>query len=116
MRFAAGIFSYAVEREPVLKEAAYILIFNIGIELLLAEIWHIEVSDWLRFAISIGTIVLALVYAHFKPLHVFRPVLIWIAQGFSRINAVVDWILAPVGAIFSLIGKLFKHPKNSPAE
>lgn len=116
MRFAAGIFSYAVEREPVLKEAAYILIFNIGIELLLSEIWHIEVSDLVRFAISVGTILLALAYAHFRPLHVFRPVLIWVAQGFSRINAVVDWVLAPIGAILGLIGKLFKGRKSTATE
>ena len=37
MRFAAGIFSFLVVREPVLKWAAYVLVFNIGIELVLEE-------------------------------------------------------------------------------
>src|SRR5215213_7641321 len=55
MRFAAGIFSYAVTREPILKQAAYILVLNIGIEIILNEIWHIEISDLLRFGISMAT-------------------------------------------------------------
>ena len=52
MRFAAGLFSYAVEREPVLREAAYLLVFNIGVELLLEELAHIELNDWVRFEIG----------------------------------------------------------------
>jgi tellurite resistance protein TerC len=42
MRFAASIFSYVVEKEPILKTAAYILVLNIGIELLLEDLAHIE--------------------------------------------------------------------------
>jgi len=37
MRFAAGVFSYAVAREPILKQAAYILVLNIGVELILDQ-------------------------------------------------------------------------------
>lgn len=106
MRFAAGWFSYAVEKEPILKPAAYILVFNIGVELLVEEFAHIEISDWVRFGISIGTILLALAYAHFKPLHwVLRPVLKWVAQGFGRMNALLDWALAPLFALLELLKK-----------
>jgi len=103
MRFAAGLFSYAVEREPVLREAAYLLVFNIGVELLLEELAHIELNDWVRFGISVGTILLVLAYAHIKPLRVFRPVLLWVAQGFSRLNALIDWLLIPLVALFGLV-------------
>src|SRR5574338_603083 len=48
MRFAAGIFSYAVQREPILQQAAYVLVLNIGIELTISQIWHIEIPDMLR--------------------------------------------------------------------
>src|SRR5574338_1493924 len=41
MRYAAGIFSYAVLREPILKQAAYVLVLSIGIELILDQVWHI---------------------------------------------------------------------------
>jgi tellurite resistance protein TerC len=103
MRFAAGLFSRAVEREPILREAAYLLVFNIGVELLLEELAGIEFTDWLRFAISIGTILLALAYAHLKFMRVFRPVIIWVAQGFLKVNEVIDWALVPVVAILGLI-------------
>ena len=38
MRFAAGIFSYAVQREPILKPAAYILVLNIGLQLIVEQL------------------------------------------------------------------------------
>ncbi|GAP18441.1 TerC family protein [Levilinea saccharolytica] len=106
MRFAAGLFSYAVEREPVLREAAYLLVFNIGVELLAEELGGVVINDWLRFGISIGTILLALAYANFKFLHVFRPVLVWVAQGFSKINEVINWALVPVFALLGLLKNL----------
>ncbi len=115
MRFAAGVFSYLVEREPILQKAAYILVLNIGIELLLEEIWGIEISDWLRFGISITTILVTVLYSHAGFLHrPLRPVLMWLSQGFFHFNALISWILAPVIGLFGLIGKgLRKTPASS---
>lgn len=109
MRFAAGIFSYVVEREPILKTAAYILVLNIGVELLLEDLAHIEISDWTRFGISIATIALSLAYAHLPFLRFFRPVLVWLSQGFALVNAFVSWALAPLRGIFSLILRVFSR-------
>ncbi|HEX9333364.1 MAG TPA: hypothetical protein VF896_15840 [Anaerolineales bacterium] len=115
MRFAAGIFSYAIEREPILKQAAYLLVLNIGVELILDQVWHIEISDILRFGISIATILLALAYAHSKFLQRFRFVLIWLAQGIRIVNELVDWILAPIsGFIRALVG-IFKPSESTAA-
>ncbi|MEP7137004.1 MAG: tellurium resistance protein TerC [Chloroflexota bacterium] len=115
MRFAAGVFSYAVQREPILQQAAYVLVFNIGIELALQQIWHIEIPDMLRFAISIGTILLALAYAHSPFLQKFRFVLNWLAQGIGIINELVDWIFAPFRGLFNAIVALFKSPSEPEA-
>jgi tellurite resistance protein TerC len=115
MRFAAGIFSYAVEREPILKQAAYVLIFNIGVELILDQVWHIEISDFLRFGISILTILLALAYAHIKFLQRFRFVLVWLAQGIGIINEFVDWLLAPIGGFIRVLVGLFKPSESTVA-
>ncbi len=112
MRYAAGVFSYAVEREPILKQAAYILVFNIGIELILDQVWHIEIPDLLRFGISIITIVLTLAYAHIPFLQKFRFILTWLVQGIKIINEFVDWIFVPFKAIFNFIAGLFvRAPK-----
>ncbi|PKN87268.1 MAG: tellurium resistance protein TerC [Chloroflexi bacterium HGW-Chloroflexi-8] len=114
MRFAAGIFSYVVEREPILKQAAYVLVLNIGIELMLEEFAHIEFSDWLRFGISISTIVLAMAYAHLPFMKVFRPLLIWLGQGFSLLSGLISWILLPIKGFFSVIAKVFQRPQPDP--
>jgi tellurite resistance protein TerC len=116
MRFAAGKFSYYIERNPVLKTAAYILVLNIGIELILEETGILEISDLMKFAISISTILLALAYSHFKWLQVFRPLLFWLSEGFGIFNNMINWILAPfLGVIRFLVrkGKAILIPQQS---
>ena len=115
MRFAAGIFSYAVEREPILKQAAYVLVLNIGVELILEQVWHVEISDLVRFGISAGTILLALAYAHSKFLQKFRFVLVWLAQGIGIVNEFVDWIIAPIRGLIEVVAGIFKTPSESNA-
>lgn len=115
MRFAAGIFSDAVTREPILKQAAYVLVLNIGIELILDQVWHVEISDLVRFGISAATILLALAYAHSPFLQKFRFVLVWLAQGIGIVNEFVDWLLAPVRGLFSLVAGIFRSSESASA-
>lgn len=115
MRFAAGIFSYAVEREPILKQAAYVLVLNIGVELILDQVWHVEISDLVRFGISMATILLAIAYAHSTFLQRFRFVLVWLAQGIGIINELVDWVLAPVRGLVRVIADLFRSSEPTVA-
>lgn len=114
MRFAASAFSYVVEKEPILKIAAYILVFNIGVELILEDLAHVEISDWTRFGISIATITLSLAYAHIKPLQTLRPALVWVGQGFANFNALIEWILVPPIALIKLTWKLGSMPFKRP--
>lgn len=113
MRFAAGIFSYAVTREPILKQAAYVLVFNIGVELILDQVWHIELSDLVRFGISAATIGLAIVYAHSPFLQRFRFVLAWLAQGIGIVNEFVDWIFAPLRGLLRLFAGLLRSASET---
>jgi tellurite resistance protein TerC len=115
MRFAAGLFSYAVLRHPVLKYAAYILVFNIGIELIIEELKIYQFGDWTRFGISVGTLLLALAYERFKFLQQFRPVLMWISQGFGNLNELIDWALVPVFGLFRLLWSPVKRLTSRPA-
>jgi tellurite resistance protein TerC len=96
MRFAAGIFTWMILREPILKPAAYLVVFNIGAELLLDEFLGIEFGAALKFMISAGTLILFVVYEHVKPLHVFQPIFNWVAEGMANINELLDWVLIPV--------------------
>lgn len=111
MRFAAGLFSYAVLKEPILQSAAYILVLNIGIQLLLEEFAGIVISDWLRFGLSLGIILLALLYAHspqwLKGLLAYP--LNWLGRGFGDVNELVDWLLEPPLGLINLIFRGFRH-------
>ena len=105
MRFAAGIFTWMILREPILKPAAYLVVFNIGAELLLDEFSGIEVSAGLKFMISAGTLILFVVYARLKPLHVFQPVFDWVGVGMANINQLFDWALVPVVLVIKILFK-----------
>jgi tellurite resistance protein TerC len=103
MRFAAGIFTLMILKEPILKPAAYLVVFNIGTELLLDEFAGIEFSSALKFGVSAGTLILFVVYAHIKPLHVLQPIFDWVAEGMANVNELLDWLLKPVGLILKLL-------------
>ena len=116
MRFAAGIFSYLVVREPILQRAAYVLVFNIGVELLLEDFARIEINDWIKFAISIGTILLALAYEHMPFFKVLRPLLVWLGQGFGIMNELVNWGFAPLKALLNLAWQIIRPIFVRPAQ
>jgi tellurite resistance protein TerC len=105
MRFAAGIFTLMIMREPILKPAAYIVVFNIGAELLLDEFAGIQFGSALKFTISAGTLILAVIYAHIKPLHILQPVFNWLGEGMANFNEILDWALVPVVLIIKVFFK-----------
>ncbi len=102
MRFAAGVFTHLVEREPILEPAAYVLVLNIGLVLLLEEFGGIHVTDLSKFFISAGTLALVLAYAHWELLHVFAPALRAVSRLLHRLNRTTDRALQPVAALLSL--------------
>jgi len=103
MRFAAGLFSYAVDREPILKEAAYILILNIGVQLIVEQVWQVHFSDIVRFLISAAIILGALAYAHIHALQKLRFVFVWFSVAMGAINQLVDLCLFPFKWMFQLL-------------
>jgi tellurite resistance protein TerC len=113
MRFAAGLFSYAVVREPVLKQAAFILILNIGVQLILEGLWGFEISDLARFTISVGIIALCLMYAHIPFLRKFRFLLKWAARGMGYGNSLMGWFLLPIKTVFMLVVNVMRGSSNS---
>ena len=95
MRFAAGMFSYAVLRWPILKPAAYVLILNIGIQLIVEQVWKVEFSDWTRFAISVLIILGSLAYARSSLLQKLNPLLMGLSFLMGWVNKLVDLSILP---------------------
>lgn len=105
MRFAATIFTWMIQREPILEQAAYIIVFNIGVELLIAEFFEVHIAAWEKFAVSVGTLILCIAYARIPVLQLLRPVLHWLAEGMGHINELVEWLFHPIIVVFKLIFK-----------
>jgi tellurite resistance protein TerC len=96
MRFAATAFTWLIQREPILEQAAYLIVLNIGVELLAAEFYEIEIAAWQKFLISAATLGLCVAYAHLPFLRVLNPALHWLAEGMGHINKLVEWIFHPL--------------------
>jgi tellurite resistance protein TerC len=104
MRFAASIFTLFIRREPILEAAAYIVVLNIGAELLLHEFYGIKTEAMDKFLISALTLLLCLAYAHFRLLRLLAdPVLGWLGEGMGHVNALVNWCFRPVRALLGLL-------------
>jgi len=116
MRFAAGIFSYAVARAPILKPAAYILLLNIGVQLIVGQVWKVELSDLTRFALSIGIILGSLAYAHSPFLQKFGFILSWFAIAMGFFNKLIDWGFLPFKLLFQWVLNGFKPTKFAETE
>ncbi len=107
MRFAAQIFTLMIEREPVLVTAAYILVLNISVELLISDLapyfsaHEIEFASWQKFLISVLTLALCLAYAHAPWLQrLLRPLLQLVSRIFGILDTIIDYILLPVKWVF----------------
>ncbi|MCS7221343.1 MAG: tellurium resistance protein TerC [Anaerolineae bacterium] len=101
MRFAAGVFAYLVQREPILERTAYVLVLNISIELLLEEFTYVHLSDLAKFVVSASTLGLAIAYAHLRPLRVFAPALQMASRCLGIVNEGMEWIIASVKTLYS---------------
>lgn len=111
MRFAAGLFSYAVERWPILKPAAYVLILNIGVQLILEQLWHVEISEGTRFFISAGIIVGSLLYARLSFLQRLKPVLMGLSFLMGVVNKAIDLAILPIKMLFQWVFNGFRVSK-----
>lgn len=117
MRFAAGFFTTLIEKIPSLSTAAYLLVFNIGLEFIFARIFHTEIPQFARFSINIGTLLLAVVYNQFPffqvllrgPFRVFR----WL---FHLLDRVFYYVLFPLGWVLSKVFGLLALPFRSRAK
>ncbi len=105
MRFAAGIFTWLIRREPILVTAAYLVVFNIAVELLLSEFLDIHFEAWEKFAISAATLALCVLYARVPWLHHLAPLWRWIAHGMGLLDALISWVLQPLLWPFQLVAR-----------
>lgn len=101
MRFAAGGFTWLITREPVIETAAYIIIFNLGVELLLTTNFNLDISVGVKFLISAIILLACLVYAHWSTARRIRPLL----HGLGRVIGWVDWFFSSLMAPFSWLAR-----------
>ncbi len=108
MRFAAGIFVRLIQRYPVVEAAAYLLVFNIGMELLLEDFWHIKLDDAQKFAVSLGTLILVLLYGRFEVLQRLGRRFLWVKRIFGFISLVFRYLLKPLTWLFAGIAAIIR--------
>jgi tellurite resistance protein TerC len=63
IRFAATLFTRLIYWEPALEHAAYLLLIAIGVELILEKLFHVEISDLVKFGVSLAVLALTVIVA-----------------------------------------------------
>jgi tellurite resistance protein TerC len=96
MRFAAGLFTLMIAREPILASAAYLLVLIIGLEQLAADFAGLHLHEMVKFAISVLAILASVAYARWRPLWVLAPLLRAIGRGLAAANGIIDGMLWPL--------------------
>jgi tellurite resistance protein TerC len=99
MRFAAGIFAWMIDKEPLLHRAAYMLVFVIAIEVFLDELAHLHVTHAQRFAISLTIIMGTVLYRRVPGLRHLNPVFYWIGVAFYFVDALIGRLLWPASLL-----------------
>jgi tellurite resistance protein TerC len=113
MRFAAGVFAGLIEKIPAIGPAAYVLVFNIGVEFILGEL-GVEISEAARFGLNIGVLLAAVVYSKvpFVQRLCRQPF-----RMFGMIFHGLDWIFTILLFPFTwLFQKLVNRSKPEPVE
>jgi tellurite resistance protein TerC len=115
MRFAAGIFAGLIEKVPALGPAAYVLVFNIGVEFILGR-FGVELSEGLRFGLNVGVLLGAVVVSRFA---ILQGLLRWPFRLFGWLFFALDrlfsLLLTPLEHLFHLTVALFTPASRRPA-
>jgi tellurite resistance protein TerC len=94
LRWAAGIFSIMVDREPILRHAAYMLVLVIGLEFCLEQLFELHIPTAVQFFISLAILGSSLLYAHWAPLRVFHPIVHAIRRLLHKAMTAIKSLLA----------------------
>jgi hypothetical protein len=85
----------------VLEATAYLLILTIGIEFLAEDLFHIRLGDLVKFAVSLGTVLLSLVYGKQPGFQRIGRRFIWLKRSLGYMALLFDILLKPVSWILS---------------
>jgi tellurite resistance protein TerC len=96
MRFAAGIFVRLIDRLPELEAAAYLLVLNIGILLLLEDFFHIHPADVQKFLMSLSIIAATVLWGRVPALRRAGRSLRWVSRALGVVSVVFAAALRPV--------------------
>jgi tellurite resistance protein TerC len=105
MRFAAGIFTHLIQREPILAPAAYVLVLFIGLRLIVEDLglvhfppWYEDNKEWIQFGTSAAILVMSVVYAHSPGLQrILRPIFRVLALGMRALSNAINLVFRPIG-------------------
>jgi tellurite resistance protein TerC len=116
MRFAAGIFSGLIEKIPALGPAAYLLVFNIGVEFILARL-GVELGEGLRFGVNIGVLGAAVIYSRVPFL---QRLMRWPFRMFGWLFTALDrffsLVLTPFGYLWKKVTYFFRSTSRRRTE
>lgn len=114
MRFVAGFFVKLIEKLPVLANVAYVLIGSIGIQLLISGVFHVELSEFLKFVLVLAICAAGIAYERVPALNrALSPLFHGAAVVMGKAALVVQAILTPVKFVGSAAASGLRNSRSS---
>jgi tellurite resistance protein TerC len=99
MRFAAVLFSRLISWEPAFESSAFLLLFAIGGELLISDVFGVHLNEMQQFAISAGILVGTLVVSRTflkQPVSLILKPFRWLCYIITiSVNWLINLLLSP---------------------
>jgi len=91
VRLAAGRCIELIKRIPILSKVAYVLVGSVGIQLIAAQLWEIELTEVAKFAAIFAIIAIGVAYARVKPVNrLLKPMFVAIAKAMTKVTMFVE--------------------------
>lgn len=104
MRFVAGFFVGLMKKFPALEPASYIVVGYVGVQLLVEQLFHVEVHESLKFGIIIALIASVLAYDRFTILQrICGPFFRLVGYPMGFFARLVDLCFRPFMWLFRLV-------------
>lgn len=113
MRIMSGYFMGLIDKFPILKPAAYLLVGYIGLDVLAGEVYNLQHPAHFKFIAIAAILGACLLYERMPWLQkLLAPLLGWLSDGMGRIAGLVDWTFAPLKYLLKVVSSLLRKKQR----
>ena len=117
IRLAADRCIVLVKKIPALSKVAYVLVGSVGVQLILAQLWQIELNEIAKFAAILAIVGVGVLYARFESVQrALRPLFIAVAMFNAKMTVSLERPFVFVQGLFKQLASKWRRKRQMPPE